>query len=146
MCIRDRVCLVIGGKFTWNFKEGNPRAQRLKMAKTMDDLKIALEKLEKSDRQDVAVAKIKADEKYNKIMLEAALEGFDYDDLVNKKNADPFELMYLASEVFSFLVVGGGKAGVKRLQMLQKLDTLNRLIILKDSEKNGESSSGGSTG
>ena len=135
-----------GGKFTWNFKEGNPRAQRLKIAKAMDDLKVVMTDLEKSDDQGVAVAKIKADEKASKITLETGLENFDYNDLVDKKNVDPFELAYLASEVFSFLVAGGGTAGVRRLQMLQKLDTLNRLIISKDYEKNGESSSGGSTG
>ena len=134
-----------GGKLMWNFKEGNPRAQRLKIAKAMDELKVTLNQLDKSEQMDVAVARIKADEKACRITLETALEGFDYNDLVDKRDVDPFELSYLASEVYSFLVVSGGRAGVRRLQMLQKLDTLNRLLTSQASETDGEHSSIGKT-
>ena len=100
----------------------------------MDELKVTLNQLDKSEQMDVAVARIKADEKACRITLETALEGFDYNDLVDKRDVDPFELSYLASEVYSFLVVSGGRAGVRRLQMLQKLDTLNRLLTSQASE------------
>ena len=141
----ELTAFIQNGKMKWHFKEGNPRKQRMQCAKAMDDLKLKLDELSKTDRPDVTVAKIKADEKANKITLETALEKFDYDDLVNKQDVDPFELSYLAGEVFSFLVVAGGKAGYKRLQTLQKLDTLNRLLTSQDSEKNGGSSSTGKT-
>ena len=134
-----------GGGMKWNFKEGNPRRQRMTCAKAMDDLKIKLDELSKTDRPDVAVAKIKAEEKANKIMLEAALEGFDYNDLVDKLDVEPSELMHLSTEVFSFLVVAGGKAGYRRLQMLQRLDTLNRLLISKEQKTDGDVSSIGKT-
>ena len=139
------VVYIQNGKYTWNFADGNPRAIRMKLAKHMDKLKITLDKLEKSDRPDVAVAKIKADEEACKYTLETALHKFDYDEMLDQHAVDPFELSYLANEVFHFLVVAGGRAGVQRLRTLQKLDTLSRLTISQDSEKSGESSSSGKT-
>ena len=131
---------VAGGKHKWQFTDTNPRHIRLQMASIMDKLKVKVDKLEKSEKPDTAVARIKLEEGANKQTLELALEGFDYDDLVDHHAVDPFELSFLASEIYSFLVVNGGKAGIQQLQTLQKLDTLNRLLISRDSRKNGKSS------
>ena len=130
---------VAGGKHKWRFNDANPRHVRLQMASIMDRLRVKVDKLEKSGGAGTAVARLKLEEASNKQTLETALEGFDYDDLTDNQNVNPFELSYLASEIYSFLVVNGGKVGVAHLQMLQKLDTLNRLLISKDALKSGQS-------
>ena len=127
------------GAKKWNF---NPdvlsRSNKLKLADIKDNL---ANKIKALDKQKTSSEKQRliADNEATKQTLELVLNNFDYDYLVDEEKIEPELLAYLAGEIYIFLVVNGGRAGLKHLQMQQKLDTLNRLIISKASQKNGQS-------
>lgn len=129
------------GKIKWNFKDNVlSRKNKLQMAEIKDNLANRIKELDKS-KTSSEKERLLADELATKQTLELVLEKFDYNELTDTQNIEPELLAYLAGEIYIFLVVNGGRAGLKHLQMQQKLDTLNRLIISKASLKNGNASS-----
>jgi len=78
------------------------------------DMKIALDESDQLDQNDIY-------EKTSEEILKIALQDFNYSIWANHIDIGPTVLGQIATEVSTFLVVQGGKAGFKHWQMQQKL-------------------------
>ena len=86
--------------------------------KYLEEMKTAIKSHDQMAQNDIY-------EKASEEILAIALVNFDYNKEADDPDLGPTVLGQLATEVATFLVVQGGKAGFQHWQMLQKLGTLN---------------------
>lgn len=108
------------GKLEWKINPlGHTKNVRDSLLQIQDDFKKAMTDLIQKD----AGEKEKSDlvEKINRQIMELSVIGFKYDKVANDIQAGPVAIDFLTKELTAFLVVKGGKVGMKHSQMLSNL-------------------------
>ena len=136
--IRSDSLTAFAGTKTWKINPtGHTLSVRHQLLELMEKSEQRAAELEKSGTRYQGILEY---EKTTRKILDIGLVHFDYDMAADDPQIGPHMLGRLAGELQIFLVENGGREGTQYLQMLQKLDTLNRYRSSKDSSTNTKSS------